>query len=163
MGFLNSRDKGMEGVNFVKTLLDKAKIKYEEKIGNHPEFDLIITLNKTIIYVEVKFDIYQSKTGNLAIEYYNPKTQKKSGISETKAQLWIYVLQGGFCWVSNTKSIKKYIKRNKAKKDIKYGGDRNASLYLYDSVEILTSIFKRIDNCSARVLKSIIKKLYQDK
>ena len=38
--------------------------------------------------VEVKNDLYAAKSGNIAIEVYNPHSNKKSGLSITKITLF---------------------------------------------------------------------------
>ena len=53
----------------------------------------------------------QKKSGNIAIETYNPVSKKKSGISVTKSDLWAHIAMNQV-WIANTEALKDYIKNN---------------------------------------------------
>lgn len=89
---------------------------------------------------EVKHDIYSNKSGNIAIETFNPKTGKNSGLNITRADLWIHITDKPY--ITSVKKLKKYVDENKPHRIISCGGDNNATLYLYRADIILNAIFK---------------------
>lgn len=93
---------------------------------------------------EVKWDLYAAKSGNIAIEMWNPKTNKPSGLTATKADIWCHITDGLYFVSVNV--LKKYVENNKPKRLIASGGDSNATLYLYDISTIFEDIFVRLDN-----------------
>lgn len=80
------------------------------------------------------------KTGNIAIEYMS--RGKLSGISTTKAEIWVHFLSldgkidgGGF--IFKVKRLRDYISTNKKKLRTVFGGDDNTShLILLNKKEI---------------------------
>lgn len=102
--------------------------------------------NKTGLTFEVKFDKYEAKSNNLCFEYWNPKSNKPSGISLTTAKYWIHVLDKPFTiYIAETKKLKNFIENTKPLKIIKYGGDGNSSMYLYRK-EIILPVFEELKN-----------------
>ena len=99
-------------------------------------------------------DLHAKKSGNIAIEIYNPKAKKKSGISITKSDLWAHIAMGEV-WIAKTEAIKDYISNNEGKK-IPYAGDGNATILLYKARKIFNSCFSRIDNISGKEIYSLI-------
>ena len=89
---------------------------------------------------EVKHDLYANKSGNIAIETFNPKTGKDSGLSITKADLWIHITD--IPYITSVKILKEYVEENKPFRIISCGGDDNATLYLYKADIILDAIFE---------------------
>jgi len=104
--------------------------------------------------LEVKNDLYEAKSGNIAIEIYNPKSDKLSGIGITTADLWVHVTDG--LYVTRVSDLRQYIAKTPPKRKIAAGGDNNATLLLYDSKEIFEAIFHRIDNISDEETEKII-------
>ncbi len=104
------------------------------------------TMPENLVRLEVKYDKYQQKSGNLAIEVWNTKHDLPSGLSSTKSDIWVCVLQNSM-WMAKTSFLKMYVFDSgiKPKRTIEKAGDSNARIYLYDSKEIL-SIFHRVDN-----------------
>lgn len=76
---------------------------YEQSVGREPEWDILDFEDK--VYFEVKWDTkscarwvnpYKQErppTGNLFIEYENPKAEKKTGIEASISKYWIYVVK----------------------------------------------------------------------
>jgi len=95
---------------------------------------------------EVKFDVYERKSGNIALEVANPKKKMPSGLGITKAVFWAHVLVDDVVWLTTVKQLRQYVADTKPHKHIKVGGDKNAELYLYKSSIILPAIFHRVDN-----------------
>jgi hypothetical protein len=111
-------------------------------------WDLKTTLkNKTKILQEVKTDYREESTGNLAIEVDDKG--KPSGITSTKAALWVEVLfrcGKPSVWSANTNKLRTFIKTNKPKKIVNAGDNNSAELHIYPCNQILPKIFTRIDN-----------------
>jgi hypothetical protein len=148
--------KGKEGEDLVKKLLAKADIKCSgNKVReNFSYYDMSSDVGDKSFTVEVKNDLYAEKSGNIAIEIYNPRAKKKSGISITKSDLWAHIAMGEV-WIAKTEAIKDYIRNNEGKK-IPYAGDGNATILLYKARKIFNSCFSRIDNISGKEIYSLI-------
>lgn len=118
------------------------------------------SLHQTHVFIEAKFDKMATKTGNLAIEYYNPKQAKYSGIMATRADLWALVLTGENnelqLWICKAEKLKEYFKNEKCHRDVACGGDNNSSMKLYKKDVLLSAIFTRIDNIKPEELKKVI-------
>jgi hypothetical protein len=98
-------------------------------------YDLIIIGKGTL---EIKNDLYAAKSGNVAIEYYNPKSDKPSGIAITQSDVWCHII-GGEIFVVKTQVLKHFVDTEAPKRVIKRAGDGNASLKLY-TIEHIKSI-----------------------
>jgi len=89
---------------------------------------------------EVKYDVMSSKTGNFAIEYYNPKSNKDSGLMVTKADYWVHCFNEGeeivikICKVSE---LKDFCCQNNPCKDVKSCGDNNSNMLIFKKERIL--------------------------
>jgi hypothetical protein len=92
---------------------------------------------------EVKRDAMEAKTSNLALEYFNPKSNRPSGLNATAAEVWFVVLDNPrTVWGAAVATLKRYVKENKPARTIERGGDDNASLWLYPSPLILRACFR---------------------
>lgn len=108
--------------------------------------------------IEVKNDVYALRSGNIAVEMFNPKSAKPSGLSATKADLWVFMV-GAEIWITRTDTLRKFVEDNKPFRIIDSGGDNNAYLYLYKKDAILDTIFHRLDNLEKKELKDKINEL----
>lgn len=122
-------------------------------------YDIIIhdNNNNLLFTVEVKYDIYANKSGNIAIETFNPKTAKPSGIGITQATLWCHITDR--IYIANTDALKYYVFSTAPKRVIASGGDDNATLYLYDHKQIVDNVFSELDECNPILAQSVIKRL----
>jgi len=118
--------------------------------------DVISEYKQTHFTTEVKFDAYEARSGNVAIEVFNTRSCTPSGITATRAFFWAHVLQGNVVWLTTVDILKDYIDRVSPKRIIDSGGDDNASLYLYSSAAILPSAFTRIDTMKPDKLRAFI-------
>lgn len=84
------------------------------------------------ITFEVKHDIYESRSGNVAIEVWNSKKNIPSGITATQADFWCHIF-GGKIYVIPTQDLKSFIDKTTPKRIIERAGDDNATIYLYSS------------------------------
>ena len=100
--------------------------------------------------VEVKFDKWQHKSGNIAIEYFNPKLAKPSGILATTSQFWVVVLLNGQIWMAKTDALRKHFNTEPGIRDVLSGGDGNASFRLYRDSSLFGSVFFEIDEQTLR-------------
>ncbi len=143
--FLKSLDAGNKAEGMVQALLAEHDIDSVSG-GKNAAFDLQHTQPMSFTS-EVKFDIYAARSGNIAIEFYNPKSAKPSGIGITQANLWFHIITKPLSiWVTSVPKLKKYITDNPPHKTVACGGDDNASLYLYRMDKIFADIFHRVDN-----------------
>lgn len=151
MGFVSDKIKGENAEDSVANILSsywdihKAS---DIKKGRFYDWDLSAAKIGTVhevFTVEVKYDEMQAKTGNIAIEIYNPKSGKPSGLTATKANLWCQVLQDAV-WITSVKTLKKFCEETPPFKMFSSAGDGNAAILLYKTEDIL-EIFERIDEC----------------
>ncbi len=107
------------------------------------------------ILLEVKFDKMSKFTGNLAFEFWNPKKNEPSGLTASKSDFWVYCFNSPLeAYIVELSVLKDYIELHPAKKVIHVGGDKNASLYLYDKDQIVADIFWRIDELDPNALNA---------
>lgn len=147
--FIANLKKGKKGENIVVKLFKTRGISSEKnrEKGRLENFDLMCVIADRSFTVEVKYDLYASKSGNLAFEFYNPKSGFPSGIASTKSDLWVQVLTNpSSVWAVNTKMLKLFMINTKPLRIITAGGDGNASLFLYEKHTVLNTVLVRLDN-----------------
>lgn len=147
--------KGKYGERVTTELLSKIGNCVSNKNGDITQwkkYDLLLGLEDgSVATFEVKYDRMASWTGNIAIEYFNPKTNLPSGIDCTEAKYWLIVLNKGEVWLAETSRLKAYIKDNPPHKDV-FGGDANSYMKIYKMNPLLNAIFTRIDQLSSEEL-----------
>jgi hypothetical protein len=161
MSFRQDLERGnlAEKILVDKLISSNIAVKIDEEVKE--KWDIIGNYLNKKFSIEVKYDEREKKTGNIAIEVFNTRTGKPSGIMNTEATLFAYILKEGEIWLSNTEELKKYINENKPIKKINNAGDGNARIYLYHSLKILPDIFHRIDKENSEKVKKIIEELLQ--
>lgn len=107
---------------------------------------------------EVKHDVYEQRSGNLAVEVWNTKKNEPSGIKITQADLWTFVLSDSI-WITRSGDLRTYIDAVPPKRIIENAGDGNAMVMLYESQEILQMIFHRLDGISKKEVVKVLKEL----
>jgi hypothetical protein len=155
--FCKASDIGNKGESRVKELFEKASFvvtknpeKYNrEKMG---QWDLRIGE----VLVEVKTDAMSEKTGNIAVETFNTKLCKPSGITSTTAQFWCYCFLNGQIWIAKVTTLRSFLGETKPFREIPSGGDDNAYLVLYKRDVILGQCFVRIDNLPVESLAGVL-------
>lgn len=158
---------GQRGESLLADSLNRFDLlaKKDDNKDNRHFHDVIFNYKKKKYTVEVKYDLMAEKTGNIAIETYNPKSNKPSGINITKAHFWCHILPSegfNYIFMTTVKRLKNYVAANKPKKIIECGGDKNATLYLYDDAKLL-SIFNRIDSIlSKKEFEQIFKQMLKE-
>lgn len=132
---------GDKGEVIVSEFFNKNGIdcKKNEDKNTRYDYDLLCKFNDTDFTCEVKYDLMSLKTGNIAIEIWNTKSNMPSGITATKANLWIIVIPQDKVniFAIKTETLKKYIEDNKPFKTVNFGGDKNAKLLIYKKDDIL--------------------------
>lgn len=128
----------LNGVGFNASVnADKTQLKYYDIVANHDVFNEPLTF-------EIKNDVYANKSGNVAIETFNPKTCKPSGLGITKAMFWVHHTDR--TWITLTSKLRQFTEDIKPARIIAAGGDDNATLYLYKADLILPEIFILLDD-----------------
>lgn len=143
--FKNSLEIGKQGEKIIRNKL--AQFGFNTEDSNIKEIDFTVSytypmFGKIAVTCECKYDIYANKSGNIAIEVFNTKLVKPSGIMSTKCYFWFHVLSDNEIYFALVKSLKKWVKNTKPKRIIMNGGDSNATLYLYDKVIICDEIMQ---------------------
>ena len=143
MGIIKDFESGDKGELLVNEHLEKLGYTCEKNKDKETRqhYDLLILeLNKTL---EVKNDLYAVKSGNIAIEYNNCKSDKPSGLGITRADVWCHIIDNK-PYVVTVKKLKTFVKENTPKRIVTQAGDGNADLYLY-SVEDAMKVFIPIE------------------
>jgi len=144
--FLHDLARGGKAEALVCELFTQAGFDTVQDQAARSDWDVASEYGQGYIYTEVKFDEYENKSGNVAIEVFNPRLGKPSGITATKAFFWAHVLAGGVIWVTPVSKLKTYLDNHAPGRIIDVGGDKNATLWLYPSDAILPDAFTRVDN-----------------
>lgn len=145
--------------NFIKILKKgKVKAKINDKKKERSYYDIKAEIEGKDFTVEVKNDLRAAETGNIAIEFYNPLSGKKSGLAITKADLWVQIVDNKY-WVAKTKDLKSFVKKTRPFKTFDNAGDGNANIKLYKVETILPEVFHRIDHLTGKKAKDLITKL----
>ena len=104
--------------------------------------------------IEVKYDMYEQRSGNFAIEVFNTNKQKESGLFGTRADLWCHVLSEEI-WMTHVDKLRLWTSSHPPNRIIEHAGDGNATIWLYAKEEI-TEALTRIDNLDASEIKDIV-------
>jgi hypothetical protein len=156
----NDLARGKAGEVRVKTVLEESGIptEFNDDKDLKPYFDLISEFHPRDFTTEVKNDEMSLKTGNIAIEIYNPRSNHPSGLYITKANLWAHLV-GDAVWITSVTNLKQFFKSTPPYRTIKRAGDRNATVVLYQMSDILPPIFCRIDQSTPRKVRNLICRL----
>ena len=160
MGFVSDKIKGENAEDSVANILSQHWDVHKAsdlETGAFSDWDLSVAQVGTgyeAFTVEVKYDEMQAKTGNIAIEIYNPRSGKPSGLTATKATLWCQVLKDSV-WIASVKALRKFCEETPPFKMFSSAGDGNAAILLYKTEDIL-KIFQRIDQCQQEQLQNKI-------
>ena len=123
---------------------DKSKRSY---------FDIFADIGGLNTTFEVKYDLMAAKTGNIAIEFFNSKSKKPSGIGITEADYWVHVLKidnVNTIFICTVAELKEFIKSTKPKRIVYGGGDNNADILLFEIDRMIC--FKEFDDEFKRII-----------
>ena len=143
--FLSDLASGHEGEIVFYNLLKKVVPTFRT---DGKKSDVEFLLDNTKLKAEVKFDKKSDKTGNIAVEYGNPKSGKDTGLLSSDSDLWAIVMTSGEVWVSPTAKFKLFFDKTPGR-DMIGVGDGNSNCRLYKKEVLLGSIFTRVDNLCA--------------
>jgi hypothetical protein len=151
---------GNVGQEIVKQLLYKHGISSIDNTDTKTRIEYDITCSSLAFQrswtVEIKYDLYSQRSGNLAIEFFNSKSVKNSGIEATTADVWSHVLPDGSVWFCRVDKLLEFTRTVKPLRVITAGGDKNADLKLYEKSHIL-EIFTRVDGLTTKEIVETIK------
>lgn len=163
MSFVNGRLAEQRVISMFNKLGVPCKKSEKELL----EYDIEFEVRGKKRTAEIKFDMMAEKTGNLAIEYWNSKKDSASGITATKAHIWIICILDDVnitIWATSVKVMKKFLDTTEPKRRISKGGDKNAELMLYDADLMLKAIFHRLDTITdSLVMQSTIERIMRVK
>ena len=150
--------KGKLGESIVFDLLEKAGFSCVYNAEKNYKYDILAYLNDDISYkIEVKNDEYSLQSGNVAIENWNTKKDKKSGLTSTNADIWCHIIDKPY--FTSVKRLKSFCKDNKPFKKVERGGDKNARLLIY-KIEKIKPIFYSLEEDENVIhLKEILEEL----
>jgi len=141
---------GEQGEQIFKEHMETLGFYSKKKHGKFPEYDFQCKSGETRFIAEVKFDVMANKTGNIAIEVWNSKLDKPSGITVTKADVWVQVLSKDMVLIGLVSTLKDLVTYIVPHKVVEFGGDKNASLALYRiNFLINTNVFYILNNMTS--------------
>lgn len=147
--FVRDLRLGNKGQQITIALYDKCGLSstiVDNKGPNRSLWDIETTgSNIRSFTTEVKFDAYEARSGNIAIETFNPRSGKPSGLGITGAFFWSHVLSDNSVWLTRVSDLKQFVEVTPPKKTVSCGGDDNATLLLYANSIILNGVFTRVD------------------
>jgi len=114
------------------------------------DFQLEVPQHAARAGVEVKYDVSEAKTGNVAVETANPKAGTDTGLTTTTAGVWVFVLKDQSVWAARVGDVRRAV----ARKDREAGhqrlvpvaGDGNASVHLFRRGPFFALLFFRLDD-----------------
>lgn len=145
-------DIGKSGENFVKQLFNNFGFTCELNTvyAKRYENDLFVDMDGLKFTIECKKDMMSLKTGNLAIEINNCKSDKPSGIYSTKSDIWVHMLpnkQDVLAYAIPVKELILFAETVKPFKKTTASGDGNSDLLIYKK-DIILNEFSRFDHIS---------------
>ena len=105
--------------------------------------------------LEVKYDNMANITNNIAVEFFNTKLAKPSGIETSHANFWVFYLNDSEIYFVTLKELKQYVAQNKPYKTFTNAGDGNAAIHLYKKSDI-TSIFTNLAEANSDTIRQYI-------
>lgn len=167
MTFTNDLRVGKIGESALTNLLEQAG--YTTEIPSNDKkshYDILARKDAFRATFEVKLDKFSAISGNIALETFNPISNKDSGLAISEADIWCEVLPDEYghnsIWMCSLDRLKTFIEKNPPFKTVKKAGDGNANIMLY-KMDFLLSIFTRVDNVPVQNIEKIIKRLKKEK
>lgn len=154
--FVRDLADGKSAEQLVSDILSSAGFSSSLDSAARLQWDIVSTYKKLEFHTEVKFDAYEQRSGNIAIEVFNSRLGKPSGLTATEAFFWAQVLSNKVVWITRVTKLKDYTDAQAPLRIIDKGGDKNATLYLYPSREILPDVFTRIDNMTTEQVRKFV-------
>ena len=142
MGILDDLETGRQGEELVCKMFIENTLEcyYNKDKTKLSFFDLETVVDDRVLLLEVKNDKRAFDTGNLAIEVRNVLQDKPSGLTITKADIWVVIL-GKDVYMTKTQDLKNFVENNKPMKTYR----SNVLIYIYPKTEILP-IFREVNS-----------------
>ena len=142
MGIRNDLERGKSGENKVRALFEHGgcTVVDNKERGKLSDHDLLVSYEDKEWTVEVKNDEYAAKSGNAAIEVWNTRSDKPSGLLATKAVWWCHITDG--MYFIQVDKLRKLVDSIPPKRIVENAGDGNAKILLYPTNEILSHFIK---------------------
>jgi hypothetical protein len=134
-----------------------------KKRADLARWDFRFTLDGADRFGEVKYDRMESSTGNVAVEHYNPRAGRPSGLMATRAEVWFLVLERPrTVWAASVGRLKAYCRDVRPHREVEWGGDANASLWLYPTGPLLSACFVELTNATPRRAAELLRSVLAD-
>jgi hypothetical protein len=164
--FLKDLDDGKFAEGRVLAVLERGGLcparnaaKSRAGLSSH---DLSFRLDDSEFFAEVKFDRMAASTGNIALEYWNCRSDQESGLLATRSHLWVHVLPSPLCvYAAGTGGLRKFVGETPPLRRVERAGDGNANLLLYRARDILPPIFVGLDVTTPDELPAVIRFLVE--
>jgi hypothetical protein len=115
------------------------------------------------VTLEVKLDATEAETGNVAVEYHNPKADRPSGLLATTADVWVFVLLDGSVWAAAVPALRAvFLLGSRGPGFVKTArrcGDGNSDARIYRRRELFAAAFTRLDHLGDDELSGVLRKL----
>jgi len=143
MGIRNDLARGKSGEDKVRDLFEQAGcvVTNNDEKGKLSDHDLLVSYgDERPFTIEVKNDEYAAKSGNIAIEVWNTRSDKPSGLTATQAEWWCHITDT--LYFIQTKQLRVIIANTAPLRVINNAGDGNARILLYKTDNMLKNFLK---------------------
>lgn len=141
---------GQDGEDRVIQLFNDIGLPVERE--NAKTYDLVS--GSPAFKVEVKNDIYAARSGNVAIEILNSRSNKASGLTATTSDIWAHLAYSKI-HICPTKKLKEFVNTATPHRIIEKGGDGNAMLLLF-KYDVILPIFTLEEDITKEIVLSWI-------
>jgi hypothetical protein len=110
--------------------------------------DLWVEVNGERLTCEVKTERKFSVTGNIAVEHWNPRQNKPSGISASQSDLWVTVLADSI-WMVPTLTLRQFVDNLRigpGVRHLKRVGDGNADCWIIRGDLLLGPVYRELQS-----------------
>ncbi len=97
---------------------------------------------------EVKTERKHAQTRNICLEYWNPRSNKPSGVSASQSHLWVTVLADSI-WCVRTEELKRFVSAlapGDGVRRLERIGDGNSNAFIVPDRLLLGPVYFRLDS-----------------
>lgn len=124
------------------------------------DYRVPVPAHDVTVDVEVKYDVYEARSGNVALEVGNPKSGTVSGLAATTAAVWVFVLKDGSVWAARVADLRRAVARAAPEdgyvRHVPVAGDDNAELHLMRRHPFFERYFFRLDGLPAAEVAAVL-------